>query len=146
MREGVSKFGDPILSFLIDRFLAGSIDSTIAHGVAERLRRIDRVLEVAVDPKKVEKLGSTKLALVEKLKALDAANKAATTSARKAALASLHTPVDFKTFTTITMRLAAKELGESVGVAGPDDARRSIELTLAAYLRALSVPLPEALK
>lgn len=146
VREAAAKLGDPIVTFLVDRLLSGGIDTTVAKGIAERIGRIDRVLEVAVDAKKVAVLTTTKASLVAKLKALDTDAAAKAKAARAGVIAALRTPTDLRTFTIVTGRIAARDKGAGLGEAGPEETRRSMELSLAAYLRAIGVAVPESIK
>jgi len=146
LRDFASAADDPVLSFVVERFLRGSLDATIARGLAERANRIDRVLEVAVDPAKIARLAAVQTALVERLKSMDERARQDLPKARTAALAAMRTPADMQVFAAVTSAIAARDKASNLGTAGPADARRTLEVTLAAYLRALNVPAPEGLK
>ncbi len=145
-RERLAKVDDPVLTFAVERFAHGAADTTVAKGMATRLRRIDRVLEVAVDAAKIAKLEATKRAVLAELKALDARATRDATAARRDALASLRTPVDVKSFALVTQWILQRDAVAPLGESGPDDARRAVEVRLLAYLRAVSIPVPASLK
>ena len=145
-RAALARIGDPVLAFVVELLVRSSTDATIAKGLAARVRRIERVLEVAVEPAKVAKLEATKRDLLEQLKRLDVGAKEQAVAGRRAALASLTTPVDMQTFELVAAQIAQREPTAPIGVTGPDDARRRAELKLEAYLRALSIPAPEGRK
>jgi tetratricopeptide (TPR) repeat protein len=146
VRASLGRFGEPVLTFVVELLVRSGTDATIAKGMAERVRRIDRVLEVALDPAKVAKLEASKRDLVEQLKRLDAAAKEHAAEGRRAAFTTFATPVDLQTFQLAAAQIAQRDPSSPIGVPGPDDARRAAELKLLAYLRALSIPAPEGLK
>ena len=146
VRASLARIGEPVLSFIVELLVRNGTDATIAKGMDARRHRIDRVLEVALDPAKVAKLESTKRDLVEQMKRLDVAMKEEAAAGRRALLATLATPVDMQTFQLVAAQIVQRDASAPIGVSGPDDARRTAELKLLAYLRVLSIPAPEGLK
>jgi hypothetical protein len=145
-RERARAHGDPVLTWLVGETALEAVEGTFEKARAERLRRVEKVLEVALDSRKVLRLAALRDQLKAEQEQAAAAARTRRAADRRALLASLATPSDVRTLQAV---LAGKAGGGSPGgefAPGPEETRRLQHVTLAAYLRALSVPLPEALK
>jgi tetratricopeptide (TPR) repeat protein len=146
LRERAASSGDPILAWQVEETAVEAGEGVLKQAKAERLRRIEQVLEVALDTAKVVKLAAARDALKAELEREDAAAKARLLASRKTLLTALKTPSDVKTLQALlATRREGREPAPEIGP-GLDDARRLQQVTLAACLRALNVPLPESLK
>lgn len=147
-RDQAAALGEPLLAHFVDLALLGLVGGVEASALDARLARVRRVLEVALDPAKIERLRATEREVVARKAALEA-ELGGQAGERGAKLrADLRTPTDAKTQALLQREISqsAARRGRTPDAPDPLDVRRQAEIQLLASLRALGAPLPEGLK
>ncbi len=146
-RDRAATLGEPLLEYLVDIVLMGMVDGIEVHALDTRLVRVRRVLEVALDPVKINRLRATEAEIVARKREVESALEVRARERAAALRSQLASPTDAKTLGLLQREMAASAArrGESAEV-DPLDLRRQTELNLKASLDALGAPLPAGLK